>query len=207
MLESPSLMGQIGPEISGQGRDRTADTWIFSPLLYQLSYLSARGGSLHNNKGNATGVNGIREGAMRSRRRSKSAGIVVTRRCGRLWVARVVLCGIALVAAPAGAVTPQSPEVQKLVEAGLAVLERPIDERQDVNSGLLGGKCLVGMAFAKAGKREHPCVAEAIQAVRASMSPEARVDVYSNGIAVAFLCELGGQRYRREIDYYLQLLE
>src|SRR5262249_44357103 len=23
----------------GQGRDRTADTWIFSPLLYQLSYL------------------------------------------------------------------------------------------------------------------------------------------------------------------------
>lgn len=27
-------------EGSGQGRDRTADTWIFSPLLYQLSYLT-----------------------------------------------------------------------------------------------------------------------------------------------------------------------
>ena len=26
---------------SGQGRNRTADTRIFSPLLYQLSYLSA----------------------------------------------------------------------------------------------------------------------------------------------------------------------
>ena len=25
---------------SGQGRVRTADTWIFSPLLYQLSYLT-----------------------------------------------------------------------------------------------------------------------------------------------------------------------
>ncbi len=25
---------------SGQGRGRTADTWIFSPVLYQLSYLS-----------------------------------------------------------------------------------------------------------------------------------------------------------------------
>lgn len=25
---------------SGQGRDRTGDTWIFSPLLYQLSYLT-----------------------------------------------------------------------------------------------------------------------------------------------------------------------
>jgi hypothetical protein len=30
------------PGRSGQGRDRTADTWIFSPLLYQLSYLSKR---------------------------------------------------------------------------------------------------------------------------------------------------------------------
>ena len=26
----------------GQGRNRTADTWIFSPLLYQLSYLTLR---------------------------------------------------------------------------------------------------------------------------------------------------------------------
>lgn len=24
----------------GQGRNRTADTWIFSPVLYQLSYLA-----------------------------------------------------------------------------------------------------------------------------------------------------------------------
>ncbi len=28
---------------SGQGRNRTADTWIFSPVLYQLSYLSPPG--------------------------------------------------------------------------------------------------------------------------------------------------------------------
>ena len=28
-------------EIGGQERDRTADTRIFSPLLYQLSYLAA----------------------------------------------------------------------------------------------------------------------------------------------------------------------
>ena len=27
-------------EISGQGRDRTGDTRIFSPVLYQLSYLA-----------------------------------------------------------------------------------------------------------------------------------------------------------------------
>ena len=30
----------ISPKnLNGQGRDRTGDTWIFSPLLYQLSYL------------------------------------------------------------------------------------------------------------------------------------------------------------------------
>ena len=28
--------------MSGQGRGRTADTWIFSPVLYQLSYLTKR---------------------------------------------------------------------------------------------------------------------------------------------------------------------
>ena len=28
-------------ELNGQGRNRTGDTWIFSPLLYQLSYLPA----------------------------------------------------------------------------------------------------------------------------------------------------------------------
>lgn len=26
---------------SGQGQGRTADTWIFSPVLYQLSYLTS----------------------------------------------------------------------------------------------------------------------------------------------------------------------
>ena len=33
----------VGRDLSGQGRNRTGDTRIFSPLLYQLSYLS-RGG-------------------------------------------------------------------------------------------------------------------------------------------------------------------
>jgi hypothetical protein len=33
--------GQVGfeNELNGQSRNRTGDTWIFSPLLYQLSYL------------------------------------------------------------------------------------------------------------------------------------------------------------------------
>ena len=41
-----SALGQNEPEFDGgQGRNRTTDTRIFSPLLYQLSYLAAcRGG-------------------------------------------------------------------------------------------------------------------------------------------------------------------
>jgi hypothetical protein len=191
---------------SGQGRDRTADTWIFSPLLYQLSYLSARAGSLHN-KGNASAVNGIREGAMASRCRSKYVRREALTNTGAAWVALAAGFCLAFAAAPAQAVTPQSPEVLKLVEQGLSVIDKPVDEISDTNGATLGGKCLVGLAFVKAGKRDHPRVVDAVKAVRASMSPEAPVDVYSNGIAVAFLCELGAERYRRELDYYLGLLE
>ena len=35
-------LGSAGRRWDGQSRDRTGDTWIFSPLLYQLSYLPAR---------------------------------------------------------------------------------------------------------------------------------------------------------------------
>ena len=42
---SPSLyMAFLGKKSGGQGRDRTADTRIFSPLLYHLSYLTTLGG-------------------------------------------------------------------------------------------------------------------------------------------------------------------
>ena len=34
------LAHERGLSASGQGRNRTADTRIFSPLLYQLSYLA-----------------------------------------------------------------------------------------------------------------------------------------------------------------------
>ena len=39
--ESPLFGGLFG--FGGQGRNRTTDTRIFSPLLYQLSYLANRG--------------------------------------------------------------------------------------------------------------------------------------------------------------------
>ena len=33
---------RVGRELGGQGRNRTADTRIFNPLLYRLSYLAVR---------------------------------------------------------------------------------------------------------------------------------------------------------------------
>ncbi len=36
----------VGRENGGRGRNRTADTGIFNPLLYQLSYPALKGGYL-----------------------------------------------------------------------------------------------------------------------------------------------------------------
>src|SRR6478736_2364854 len=59
-------------------------------------------------------------------------------------------------------VTPDSPEVQKLVDLALNYLESHED-------GRLGGKCLIGLAFIKAGRSDHSRVREAIDACVAEM--------------------------------------
>ena len=46
------------------------------------------------------------------------------------------------------AYTPESPEVIELYEKGLKYLENETDER-------LGGKCVIGLAFYKAGKPKN----------------------------------------------------
>ena len=38
----PMWLGQVFDSFGGLGRNRTTDTRIFSPLLYQLSYQAAR---------------------------------------------------------------------------------------------------------------------------------------------------------------------
>ena len=40
-MKTPNRMG-LGVAFGGQGRNRTIDTRIFSPLLYQLSYLALK---------------------------------------------------------------------------------------------------------------------------------------------------------------------
>ncbi|MCI0332064.1 MAG: HEAT repeat domain-containing protein [Planctomycetes bacterium] len=118
-------------------------------------------------------------------------------------------CVVALVLAIASAspthaaVTPQSPEVQKLVASALKYLEAHVDQR-------LGGRCLIGLVFIKSGRPDHPRVAEALKACREmtqSNAPDSVLDVYSNGLAVIFLCELSPKQYAREIEWYLGRLK
>ncbi len=126
---------------------------------------------------------------------------------GGAWLAGSAVClGVMLVGRPAVAIKSDSPEVRKLVAAGLATFDQPVDEQQDFYASRLGGQCLVGLALVKAGKPEHPRVAAAVKSLRAAMTSTDKIDVYSNGIVIVFLCELNPQLYRREIQWYLDLL-
>ena len=111
-----------------------------------------------------------------------------------LWAGAVFCFTLLGWAIPAGAVTPESPEVKAVVGKALAYLNGPagVDDR-------LGGKCLIGMAFLKNGSPPtHPKIVEALRACEEfAKSPTgnnatsaAAVDNYSVGLAVIFLCEL-----------------
>jgi hypothetical protein len=130
----------------------------------------------------------------------------LTRGLGSLF-ALILALSVAFATKPSAAITSDSPEVRQLIEKGLAAIEKPGDESYDFYARFLGGRCVVGLAFAKAGKPEHARVNEAVAAVRTAMTSGEKIDVYSNGIVIVFLCELGADRYRREIEWYLDLLK
>ncbi|MEX2310642.1 MAG: HEAT repeat domain-containing protein [Pirellulales bacterium] len=102
-------------------------------------------------------------------------------------------------ASEARAVTPESPEVRKLINSALGYLDKNGESR-------LGGKCLIGLTFLKANRPDHPRVREALEACRAQIKADQAVsllDVYSNGLAVIFLCELSPETHAAEIEWYL----
>src|SRR3954451_6693257 len=100
-------------------------------------------------------------------------------------------------------VTPDSPEVKKIVDAALKFLETNNEDR-------LGGKCLVALAFLKAGRGDDPnvqlAVDECLKHTKGNVQDPA-LDVYSNGLAAIFLCEYSPRRYARQIEYYLGRLK
>jgi hypothetical protein len=108
--------------------------------------------------------------------------------------------------APPGAhaVTPDSPEVRKVLDKAFAYLSTAAE-------GRLGGKCLIGLAFLKDGKDEsHPKIAEAVTACQNAAKPDAEqinADIYSTGIAIIFLCSLDPSKYGTEIQKLRDSLE
>jgi hypothetical protein len=108
---------------------------------------------------------------------------------------------------PTLAVSPESPQVMELVYAGLGHLEKS-------NAPQLGAKCLIGLSFLKAGRREHPRVAAALAACQevakdgtAQSIIQLEDHVYSNGIAIIFLCELDAKRHSALIGLYLDAMK
>ena len=105
---------------------------------------------------------------------------------------------------PAAALTPESPEVKRMIRKGLRFLDRETD-------GRLGGACLVGMVFYKDGRGlDHPRVQEAIEACQRNIGGgqvNPGIDIYSLGIALIFLCDVGPSSYANEIEALLEELE
>lgn len=101
------------------------------------------------------------------------------------------------------AVSPSSPEVQDLVKRGLKFLASEKEER-------LGGKCVIALAFLKTkpAQPNHPKVKEALAAcVAESKRPDPKLDMYSNGLAAIFLCELNPRLHSNLVQYFLGRLE
>jgi hypothetical protein len=123
-----------------------------------------------------------------------------------IWI---VALAVAARAWPLPAYTPGSPEVQRLVDRGLKYLDsRPSDEFYR-----LGGLCLAGLAFLKAGRPEHPHVAAALAACQAmaAKGPDkittSECDIYSTGLAIIFLSALDGSAHRQEIGVFVRSFE
>ena len=121
----------------------------------------------------------------------------------RLLAGTAVVVSV-IVGAPLRAeLTPDSPEVKRLIESGIVFLENNTDQR-------LGGRCLVGLCHLKhTGDVEHPRVVEAIRAcqrVCQSKAEEISADIYSTGIATFFLCEVDAEQYSSQIEKLVQSL-
>lgn len=105
------------------------------------------------------------------------------------------------VTSPALALSPSSPEVQELVAKGIDYLENKAKETR------LGGQCLIALAMMKSDRPESKWVAKAEAACIAASRGGEKFDVYSNGLAIIFLCELSPNKYKDLIKFYMGALK
>jgi hypothetical protein len=116
--------------------------------------------------------------------------------CRLLLLAALSIAACGLFVPAARAVTPDSPEVRKVIDKAFEFLATADD-------GRVGGKCLIGLTFLKDGKDEtHPKIAAAVQSCQNLAKGDAaaiNADIYSTGIAIIFLCSLDPSKYSAEI--------
>ncbi len=122
---------------------------------------------------------------------------------------RYFLAMLALIstrATPAVAYTPESPEVQRLLERAAAYLE---DEPRMGTA--VGGRLLVALALTKVGRdQQHPFVQDAIEQALEFVE-RVRKDgmgghIYNEAVCLYFLCEMNPTRYREEIEFLLDAM-
>jgi len=102
--------------------------------------------------------------------------------------------------------TPESPEVQAMLEKAV-----PYVETHGKTSSGVGADCLVAMALVKAGKgQDHPLVQYAVANARKLAQEAAQKGVanhcYNESIAGIFLCDIDPKAYLSEINMILQAM-
>ena len=130
--------------------------------------------------------------------RERRRGVVLA-----LWPCLLLAGLMWLMPSALSAVAPGNPRVEAAVDKALAFLDKHDDAR-------LGGKALIGLAFAKHGEPEtHPKIAAAVQAIQAALSngPERfSPGIYDTGICIMFLVAVDPSKYRYEIESLVRSL-
>ncbi len=100
----------------------------------------------------------------------------------------------------ASAYTKESPEVRAMVDKGMKYLA------DESNEYRLGGRCLIALVFFKEGMKDHKKVGEAVKACQETAAKGEAGDVYSNGLAIIFLCELDAKKHRNLIQFFVEAM-
>lgn len=125
-----------------------------------------------------------------------------------IWILTLAVLGGAFSDNPAFGYTPESPEVQAMINRGVKFLEENFGKSGGQHEKELGAVCICALACYKAtGNPQHPLVTKAVAQIRGELQSGMKHSGHANyslGIAMIFLGELDLQAYRREIEAMLE---
>lgn len=132
---------------------------------------------------------------------------VVPRRRWQIFGALVAAIGFWWSGNACLALSPESPEVRAAIDKGVAYISNKTGKH-------LGAKALIALVLSKDGKKNHPKIQEAVDAIREAISNnfsnvdvfDATRNVYSLSACIVLLTELDPYIYRTEIEACLNRL-